>query len=179
MPELLEEALRAALAITFVWSGSAKLGSPRRLADAVAGITRTSPASALLAARAFSLFEVTTAALLVFSQTASSGALLAVGLGGAIFCLSAFAAATDRVYSCGCFGSKSIKPIGWLNAAYGGLIAAAAAALAVFPGAGGSSGQSESLGLACLVATTVLVGLLVSNARELRRPIANFTSRRT
>ena len=178
MPELLEEVLRAALAITFVWSGGAKFGSPRRLSDAVAGITSTSPGAALFAARLFSLLEVTTAVLLVFSQTAWSGTIMAMGLGGAIFGLSAYAAATKRVYSCGCFGSKSFKPIGLSNAAYGALIVAAAGALAVLDGAGGSGGPSDSLRLACVVASCVLVGLLLGSARELQRPIDNFTSGR-
>lgn len=178
MPVPLEQVLTPALAVVFLWSGAAKLGSPRRLVDALTGILRLPSAWASPAARIFSLAEAGVAVLVVFPGTSGAGAGLAFLLGASILLISVYAGMKRRVYSCGCFGSTSMKPIGWRNAGYGALMAVAAVAILMSPSDASVASAESSLIRACVITSAVLVAVLVVQAPALRRPLANFALRK-
>lgn len=178
MPVFLSEVLQAALAITLLWSGAAKLGSIRGLSEAVAGLFRVSAGVARTAARLFSSVEVAAAILLVVVPTSPYATALSFAVGASILAVASYAAGSGRVYSCGCFGSRSAKPLGWRNAAYGGLIAGAALTLLLRSPQAGFDSPSSTIARSCVVAVVLLVAVLVIHAKALQQPIANFNFRR-
>ncbi|MBA0126457.1 DoxX family membrane protein [Haloechinothrix sp. YIM 98757] len=175
--ELYVEVLRVALAVSFFWSGSAKLGSPgaaRRAMDEVPFVRK----GTRLATYSLATFEVAAAVLIASPLVPALGYIATLLLATGIVVVSTWVIVTRRNISCGCFGSRQSKPLGWKNLFFGLGIVFASLFLLFGHGWGwSSSGTGDELARLVVMATAALVGTMARHADLISRPWQNFNLR--
>jgi len=172
---LLGQALPITLASIFLWSGAAKLGSPTGAGDAIAHLSKLPPSAGRLAARQLALLEIAAAVSVATSIQWAFGYSLSLFLGVMIVLASLWGILSHKAIPCGCFGTRSSRPIGWRTLSWGALISAASAVLlAGYPHVQYTLEPLARVAAVCCVAT---MGALLKHVDLLSKPIANFTFR--
>lgn len=167
---------RLLLAAVFVVAGVTKLVDRERGRESVVAFGVPLRLAGPIAL-ALPVVEIVISALLVFSQTATVGAIAALALLLAFCVAIATAMARGESPECHCFGQLHSEPIGWKTLARNGVLALAAAVVAVAgPGASmlGWLGDLEGVEVLAVALGLVAAALAVGGGLALLHVVRSY-----